>query len=84
MGRMTLMVVTLSAGLLMAGLWIPLKAVVAQELLALAWARTRAEQRQRTPWPWARPSSGCSSSPSGARPNATPTASGPPWPGRKR
>ncbi len=53
MGRMTLMVVTLSAGLLMAGLWIPLKAVVAQELLTLAWARTQAEQRQTPPWPWA-------------------------------
>ncbi len=53
MGRMTLMLVTLSAGLLMAGLWIPLKAVVAQELLTLAWARTQAEQQQTPPWPWA-------------------------------
>lgn len=53
MGRMLLMLVTLSAGLLMAGLWIPLKGVVAQELLTVAWARTQAEQRQSTPWPWA-------------------------------
>ena len=53
MGRMTLMLITLSAGLLMAGLWIPLKAVVAQELLTLAWARTQAEQQQTPPWPWA-------------------------------
>lgn len=53
MGRMLLMLVTLSAGLLLAGLWIPLKAVMAQELLSLAWARTQAAQQQSPPWPWA-------------------------------
>lgn len=53
MGRMLLILVTLSAGLLLAGLWIPLKAVMAQELLTLAWARTQAAQQQSPPWPWA-------------------------------
>ncbi|MGM0570047.1 class GN sortase [Marinobacter sp.] len=53
MGRMLLMLVTLSAGLLLAGLWIPLKAVMAQELLTLAWARTQVAQQQSPPWPWA-------------------------------
>ncbi|MFC4259971.1 class GN sortase [Marinobacter lacisalsi] len=53
MGRMLLLVVTLSAGLLLAGLWIPFKAVVAQELLTMAWARTQASQVESRPWPWA-------------------------------
>lgn len=53
MGRLLLLVMTLSAGLLLAGLWIPLKAVVAQELLAMAWAKTQASQQQSRPWPWA-------------------------------
>ncbi|WP_328185302.1 class GN sortase [Marinobacter sp. OP 3.4] len=53
MGRLLLLVVTLSAGLLLAGLWIPFKAVVAQELLSLAWARTQASQVESRPWPWA-------------------------------
>ena len=53
MGRLLLMVITLSAGLLLAGLWIPFKAVVAQELLSLAWARTQASQVESRPWPWA-------------------------------
>lgn len=53
MGRMLVILVILSAGLLMAGLWIPLKAVVAQELLSMAWARTQASQQQSPPWPWA-------------------------------
>lgn len=53
MGRLLLLVVTLSAGLLLAGLWIPVKAVVAQELLTVAWARTQASQLESRPWPWA-------------------------------
>ncbi|GGY58757.1 class GN sortase [Marinobacter zhanjiangensis] len=53
MGRLLLLVVTLSAGLLLAGLWIPFKAVVAQELLTMAWARTQASQVESRPWPWA-------------------------------
>ena len=53
MGRLLLMVLTLSSGLLLAGLWIPLKAVVAQELLNLAWARTQAGETASRPWPWA-------------------------------
>ena len=35
------------------GLWIPFKALVAQELLALAWAESQARQTQVRPWPWA-------------------------------
>lgn len=53
MGRLMLLIFTLSAGLLLAGLWIPLKAVAAQELLTLAWARTQASQVESRPWPWA-------------------------------
>ncbi|OZB12307.1 MAG: sortase, marine proteobacterial type [Marinobacter sp. 34-60-7] len=42
-----------SALALMLGLWIPLKAMVAQELLALAWAESQARQVETRPWPWA-------------------------------
>ncbi|MEC7816110.1 MAG: class GN sortase [Pseudomonadota bacterium] len=42
-----------SALALMLGLWIPLKAMVAQELLALAWAESQARQVDARPWPWA-------------------------------
>lgn len=35
------------------GLWIPLKAMVAQELLTLAWAESQARQTDKKPWPWA-------------------------------
>ncbi|WP_150911574.1 class GN sortase [Marinobacter halotolerans] len=35
------------------GLWIPFKAVVAQQLLELAWAESQARQQQVRPWPWA-------------------------------
>ncbi|WP_166266754.1 class GN sortase [Marinobacter caseinilyticus] len=35
------------------GLWIPLKAFMAQELLALAWAESQARQVTTKPWPWA-------------------------------
>ncbi|MFW5825716.1 MAG: class GN sortase [Marinobacter sp.] len=53
MGRTLWMILVLSAGLLMAGLWIPLKAVVAQELLNMAWVRTQVSRQQSPPWPWA-------------------------------
>ncbi|MDX1634810.1 MAG: class GN sortase [Marinobacter sp.] len=36
-----------------AGLWIPLKAIMAQELLTLAWAESQARQQPARPWPWA-------------------------------
>lgn len=35
------------------GLWIPFKALVAQELLALAWSESQARQQPVRPWPWA-------------------------------
>lgn len=35
------------------GLWIPVKAEIAQLLLARAWARTQAGEAQVKPWPWA-------------------------------
>ncbi|MEX0605795.1 MAG: class GN sortase [Marinobacter sp.] len=35
------------------GLWIPFKAMVAQELLTLAWAESQARQTAKKPWPWA-------------------------------
>lgn len=53
MGRVLLLAFSVSATLLVAGLWIPLKAIAAQELLSLAWARTQASQVQSRPWPWA-------------------------------
>ncbi|MCH8497846.1 MAG: class GN sortase [Marinobacter sp.] len=42
-----------SALLLLVGLWIPAKAVVAQQLLHRAWAETQASQTPVRPWPWA-------------------------------
>ncbi|QSP95347.1 class GN sortase [Marinobacter salinisoli] len=53
MKRIWLMVFVVSSGVLMAGLWIPLKALVAQELLAMAWAESQARQTEVRPWPWA-------------------------------
>lgn len=53
MKRLLLLMVMMSATVLTAGLWIPLKAVVAQELLELAWAESQARQTEARPWPWA-------------------------------
>lgn len=53
MSRLLLLLLTSSATLLVFGLWIPLKAVVAQELLELAWAESQARQAETRPWPWA-------------------------------
>ncbi|MGP9832839.1 class GN sortase [Marinobacter alkaliphilus] len=53
MSRLLLLLFGCSATVLMFGLWIPFKALVAQELLALAWAETQARQVQARPWPWA-------------------------------
>ncbi|HBC36553.1 MAG TPA: class GN sortase [Marinobacter adhaerens] len=47
------MLLTSSATLLVFGLWIPLKAVIAQELLEMAWAESQARQTDSRPWPWA-------------------------------
>ena len=53
MSRLILMLLTSSATLLVFGLWIPLKAVIAQELLELAWAESQVRQTETRPWPWA-------------------------------
>ncbi|WP_029654546.1 class GN sortase [Marinobacter daepoensis] len=53
MNRSMLLMVTCSATLLVFGLWIPFKALVAQEMLELAWAESQARQTQARPWPWA-------------------------------
>lgn len=53
MSRLLLLLMTSSAALLIFGLWVPLKAVVAQELLEIAWAESQARQTESRPWPWA-------------------------------
>ncbi|NMT62556.1 class GN sortase [Marinobacter orientalis] len=53
MNRLILVLVTTFATVLAVGLWIPLKALAAQELLELAWAESQARQQQTRPWPWA-------------------------------
>lgn len=53
MTRLMLLLLTSSATLLVFGLWIPLKAVIAQELLEIAWAESQARQTESRPWPWA-------------------------------
>jgi sortase A len=47
------LVTVASFAVLALGLWIPFKAVVAQQLLELAWAESQARQQQVRPWPWA-------------------------------
>ncbi|WP_417567110.1 class GN sortase [Marinobacter sp.] len=53
MTRLLLLLLTSSATVLVFGLWIPLKAVLAQELLEIAWAESQARQTESRPWPWA-------------------------------
>lgn len=53
MSRSLLLLITSSAMLLVFGLWVPIKAVVAQELLEIAWAESQARQTESRPWPWA-------------------------------
>ncbi|WP_296935567.1 class GN sortase [uncultured Marinobacter sp.] len=53
MTRLLLLLLTSSATLLVFGLWIPLKAAIAQELLEMAWAESQARQTESRPWPWA-------------------------------
>ena len=50
MTRLLLLLLTSSATLLVFGLWIPLKAVIAQELLEMAWAESQARQTESRPW----------------------------------
>ena len=53
MNRLLLLLIGCSATALVFGLWIPFKALVAQELLALAWAESQARRMETRPWPWA-------------------------------
>ena len=49
-----LLILTMAFGILFTvGLWMPLKAWMAQELLTLAWAESQARQVPSRPWPWA-------------------------------
>ena len=49
-----LLTLTITFGIIFTlGVWIPLKAMVAQELLNLAWAESQARQTDKKPWPWA-------------------------------
>jgi len=41
------------AALLVAGVWMPVKAELAQQLLNRAWAATNDDRRAVRPWPWA-------------------------------
>lgn len=45
--------VGLGAGFLIAGLWIPVKAELAQQLLNRAWTAARDDRAPQRPWPWA-------------------------------
>lgn len=53
MTRLLLLMIGSSVTLLVFGLWIPFKAVMAQELLELAWAESQARQVETRAWPWA-------------------------------
>jgi len=46
-------VIAVGISLLAWGLWIPVKAVVAQQLLGLAWERSQSGELDVRPWPWA-------------------------------
>ncbi len=48
-----LALVALGAALLAAGVWMPVKAEVAQQLLNRAWTATKDDRRNVRPWPWA-------------------------------
>ncbi|WP_166256893.1 class GN sortase [Marinobacter salicampi] len=53
MSRCLLTLSLLFGAVFVVGAWIPLKAMLAQELLTLAWAETQARQQPARPWPWA-------------------------------
>jgi len=46
-------IIAVGISLLAWGLWIPVKAVVAQQLLDLAWERSQSGELDIRPWPWA-------------------------------
>ena len=46
-------IITVGISLLAWGLWIPVKAIVAQQLLDLAWERSQSGELDVRPWPWA-------------------------------
>jgi sortase A len=48
-----ILLLALGGGFLAAGLWIPVKAELAQQLLNRAWNASRADARRVRPWPWA-------------------------------
>ena len=52
-GALTVVFVVLGAWQLGSGVWIHVKAHLAQHLLQRAWARTLAGERDVKPWPWA-------------------------------
>ena len=45
--------IALGAGLVLAGIWIPVKAELAQQLLNRAWAASKNGDPSGRPWPWA-------------------------------
>jgi sortase A len=45
--------IALGAALLAAGMWMPVKAELAQQLLNRAWTATKDDRRNVRPWPWA-------------------------------
>ncbi|MDX1757373.1 MAG: class GN sortase [Marinobacter sp.] len=53
MNRMIALALVASTLTLATGLWIPAKALLAQELLEMAWAESQARQAPTKPWPWA-------------------------------
>lgn len=48
-----ILLLSLGGGFLAVGLWIPVKAELAQLLLNRAWNASRADARRVRPWPWA-------------------------------
>ncbi|WP_375176251.1 class GN sortase [Marinobacter mobilis] len=50
---MLAIVFMVSGAVVVAGLWIPAKALLAQELLERAWAESQARRVDARPWPWA-------------------------------
>ncbi|MBJ6136541.1 class GN sortase [Marinobacter litoralis] len=53
MTRFLVLLASASLILLVFGLWIPFKALVAQELLEKAWSDSQTQQTAQRPWPWA-------------------------------
>ncbi len=51
--RLALATIAVAAVLAVNAMWIPIKAIAAQVLLARAWDKTAAGERRVKPWPWA-------------------------------